>query len=205
MVTRDRAPVGRCPQTLAESEAVCGSWNRVAERVRVSPLRIVTRRALRRAQDDRWLPNPDRAVVTRSVMPDGRVMLFEADEWSWVLPRGDEDRIVRYFTWLERRLRADGIELLVVLAPKKHTVYGPLLAAPPGDPEAGAQSLRRIASGLAAARVPVVDLTAPLRAAAAAELAAGRYIYFLDDTHWNAAGIGVAARVIAPYLAARAP
>ena len=199
MVTRDRAALGRCPPAVATSPELCAVYNRVVERSRVSPVRIVARRALRRLQNDRWLPNPDRAVVTRTTLPDGSAMLFEASEWTWVLPPGDEARIVRYFTWLERRLRRERVVLLVVLAPKKHTVYGPLLERR-RDSELGAQSLARIEAGLKAARVPVANLTEPLRAAAALELAAGRYVYFLDDTHWNAAGIAEAARAIAPVL-----
>lgn len=196
---RDRAPVGRCPDLVAASPDVCAIYNRAIEHSRVSPVRIVASRVLRRLQNDRWLPNPDRAVVTRTTLPDGSAMLFEASEWTWVLPPGDEERVVRYFTWLERRLRREQVVLLVVLAPKKHTVYGPLLERR-RDSESGAQSLARIEAGLKAARVPVVNLTGPLRAAAAVELAAGRYVYFLDDTHWNAAGIAEAARAIAPTL-----
>ncbi len=204
MVTRDRAPVGRCPQALAELPGVCTNYNRVVERWRVSPLRVVTGRMLRRLQNDRWLPNPYRDVVTRTSLPDGSAMLFESSEWTWALPRTDEDRIVRYFQWLDRRLRLEEVQLLVVLAPKKHTVYGPLLERQ-RDGESGAQSLARIAAGLEAARVGVINLTEPLRAAAEIELAAGRYVYFLDDTHWNAAGIAAAARVIAPELRRRLP
>jgi hypothetical protein len=199
MVTRDRAPVGRCPQAFAELPSVCVAYNQVIERWRVGPVRIIARRALRRVQNDYWLPNPDRSLVTRTPLPGGGAMLFEASEWTWVLPPADEQRVVRYFTWLERRLRPDSVGLLVVLAPKKHTVYGPLLE-PGRDGESGAQSLARIASGLAAQRVPVIDLTPALRAAAAAALPDGRYVYFLDDTHWNAAGIAAAARVIARRL-----
>ena len=44
MVTRDRAPVGRCPQALADLESLCAFYNRLVERTRVSPLRIVTGR-----------------------------------------------------------------------------------------------------------------------------------------------------------------
>lgn len=199
IVGRDRAPVGRCPDLVAASPGLCAFYNRAIEHSRVSPVRIVASRVLRRMQNDRWLPNPDRGVVTRTTLPDGSAMLFEASEWTWVLPPGDEERVVRYFTWLERRLRREQVVLLVVLAPKKHTVYGPLLGGR-RDSESGAQSLARIEAGLKAARVQVVNLTEPLRAAASVELAAGRYVYFLDDTHWNAAGIAEAARAIAPAL-----
>jgi hypothetical protein len=168
--------------------------------VRVSPVRVITRRLLRRVQDDQWLPNPDRGVVHRGHLPDGREMLFEATDLVWSLPAAEEARVVRYFAWLERRLAREGVALLVVLAPKKYTVYGPLAGPSPGDPDAGARSLARIAAGLEGAGVQAVDLTPLLRAAARAGLEQGRTVYFLDDTHWNAAGIGVAADAIAPRL-----
>lgn len=51
--------------------------------------------------------------------------------------------------------------------------------------------------------IPAVDLTPGLRQAADAALPEGTYVYFRDDTHWNAAGIAAAARVLAPYVADR--
>jgi hypothetical protein len=41
-----------------------------------------------------------------------------------------------------------------------------------------------------------VDCTPPYRAVAARALAEDRYLYLRDDTHWNPAGVGVAAREI---------
>lgn len=205
LLLEGRPPVGRCSEALASQAALCGAYNWLDDRTRVSPVRVVTRRLLRRVQNDRWLPNPDRDVVHRARLPDGREMLFEAAELEWTLPRADEQRIVRYFTWLQRRMSREGIALLVVLAPRKHTVYGPLVQDPVAASDSGAQSLARIATGLTTAGVPVVDLTPVLRAAAADALAQGRYLYFLDDTHWNAAGIEAAARAIAPELRRRLP
>jgi hypothetical protein len=200
LVTSERTRAARCPDLLADRPAGCRAYAWVADRARVSPVRVITRRLLRRVQDDRWLPNPDRGVVHRGRLPDGRDILFEATDLEWSLPAAEEARIVRYFSWLERRLAREGIALLVVLTPKKYTVYGPLAGASPGDPDAGAHSLARIAAGLGARGVAAVDLTPVLRAAAAAALEHGRTVYFLDDTHWNAAGIAAAARAIAPRL-----
>jgi hypothetical protein len=198
----ERGRAARCPDLLAGRPAACRAFSWAADRARVSPVRVVTRRLLRRVQDDRWLPNPDRGVVHRGRLPDGREMLFEATDLVWSLPIAEEERVVRYFAWLERRLARDGVALLVVLAPKKYTVYGPLTGPSPGDPDAGARSLARIAAGLEDAGVRAVDLTPLLRAAARTGLEHGRTVYFLDDTHWNAAGIGVAAAAIAPRLQA---
>ncbi len=197
----ERGRAARCPDLLAERPAGCRAYSWAADRARVSPVRVVTRRLLRRVQDDHWLPNPDRGVVHRGRLQDGREMLFEATDLVWSLPVAEEGRVVRYFAWLERRLAREGVALLVVLAPKKYTVYGSLAGPSPGDPDAGAQSLARIAAGLEGAGVRAVDLTPLLRAAARTGLEQGRTVYFLDDTHWNTAGIGVAAEAIAPLKA----
>jgi acetyltransferase AlgX (SGNH hydrolase-like protein) len=44
--------------------------------------------------------------------------------------------------------------------------------------------------------IPMLDLTAALQA----EVAAGREVYFPDDTHWNALGHATAARQLAKFL-----
>jgi len=194
----------RCPLGVGDaSDAVCRTFNRLYERTKVSPVRVLSRRLLRHFQDDRWFPNPDRADVLRATLRNGREMLFQGTDAAWTPERASEDQAVRYFTWLERRLAKEGLDLLVVLVPRKYTVYGPLLEAAGGDVDVGARSLARIAQRLEAEAVPVVDLTASLRAAAVAALDQGRYVYFLDDTHWNADGIAVAAGVIAPKVARR--
>jgi hypothetical protein len=43
----------------------------------------------------------------------------------------------------------------------------------------------------------VLNLTPEFRKQAEALLARGEYLYWLDDTHWNAEGIRVAAQEIA--------
>ena len=44
--------------------------------------------------------------------------------------------------------------------------------------------------------IPVINLTDEYMQAAAREFQQGRYIYWLDDTHWNAEGIEIAAKAI---------
>jgi hypothetical protein len=128
-------------------------------------------------------------------------MLFQGTDAAWRPAPTTIAAAERYFTWLERRLRRDGVRLLVVLAPRKYTVYGPLVDGGIGDVDTGARLLTRIAQRLTDRGVPVVDLTPALRAAARDSLAAGRYVYFLDDTHWNARGIAVAADTVAAAVA----
>jgi hypothetical protein len=49
---------------------------------------------------------------------------------------------------------------------------------------------------LAAANVPVLNLTPLFREQAASLLARDEYLYWLDDTHWNGEGIREAAQAI---------
>ena len=48
--------------------------------------------------------------------------------------------------------------------------------------------------------LPLLDLTPALRTAAARALAQGEFVFWPDDTHWNAAGIRAAADALAPFL-----
>lgn len=198
----------RCPLGVGDAgNAWCRAYNALYERSRVSPMRVLSRRVVRRLQNDRWLPNPDRDAVLRARLSDGREMLFQGDDADWRPAAAEEERAVRYFTWLDRRLDREGLGLLVVLVPRKYTVYAPLFEARAREPDAGARSLERIARRLHDQGVPVVDLTPALREAAVRELREGRTVYFRDDTHWNALGIAVAADAIAPRVGSldRAP
>jgi hypothetical protein len=192
----------RCPLGVGDaSSPICRAFNHWYERARVSPVRVAARRALRLVQDDRLFPNPDRNAVLRARLRGGPEMLFQGTDAAWRPAPTTIAAAERYFTWLERRLRRDGVRLLVVLAPRKYTVYGPLVDGGIGDVDTGARLLTRIAQRLTDRGVPVVDLTPALRAAARDSLAAGRYVYFLDDTHWNARGIAVAADTVAAAVA----
>lgn len=48
--------------------------------------------------------------------------------------------------------------------------------------------------------LPLVDLTGPLAGEARRLLDQGRTVWYPDDTHWNAAGIAVAAREVAAFI-----
>lgn len=85
-----------------------------------------------------------------------------------------------------------------VFIPTKYRVYAPLLDQPPGDlPDAQQAYLSRACTDFS---LPLLDLTPALRAAAARALAQGEFVYWPDDTHWNAAGIRAAADALAPFL-----
>jgi hypothetical protein len=138
--------------------------------------------------------SPQFAWVTVAPLRNGQPILFFGGD---VAVASDPDRTISpdYLVWLKSQLAKRNLELVVLLVPTKYSVYGPLLK----DPPAGAPSdlpLRRLAERLEAENVFVVNVTTALRKQADDDLARNEYVYFIDDTHWNERGIGVAAQAL---------
>jgi hypothetical protein len=198
-------PTARCRERLAAVHlaGACRLAGWLRRHARVSPLEILGRRAWKILQDGRWLPNPYARLVVLERLRNGQETLFLAEERTRFPLARSERAAVRSFRWLHARLAQERFALIVVLVPHKYTVYQPLLERPDEGPDESASYLNHLEQGLRAAGVPVLNLTAPFRAAAAAELERGAYIYYRDDTHWNPAGAALAAREIAGLLDAR--
>jgi SGNH hydrolase-like domain, acetyltransferase AlgX len=157
-----------------------------------SPVQIWAGRVIKSFQNDRFLPNPYRGMVDSRTLSNGQGMLFVPTE----VQNYDRDRPTdpSYLIQMRNRLRARGIGLLVVLVPDKYVVYHDLLSPnvrPAQNPPRLFMDI--VAERLSAAQIPVVNLTQPFRAEAALLLKRDSYLYWLDDTHWNAAGINRAA------------
>ena len=122
---------------------------------------------------------------------------------------------------MQRLVRAQGGELVVLFIPFKAQVYLPLLAAsfpgggaasPPFASAWAAKRRRRWRSRMqnrlalndlmrefcAQEGITFLDLTADLQAT----LSTGHNVYFPDDSHWNAAGHETAAVALARLLRA---
>ncbi len=133
---------------------------------------------------------------------------------GWALTR-------RSYQEMQRLVRTQGGELVVLFIPTKAQVYLPLLEASlprdelraalrlclrdqPQPPELEVMLRNRLAlNGLmrefcVEKGIRVLDLTAELQA----ELEAGHNVYFPDDTHWNAAGHETAAAALSRLLQA---
>lgn len=83
---------------------------------------------------------------------------------------------------------------LIVYVPTKYRVYHPLIA--PGDeelPRVNLAKARLIGQELG---VEVLDLTPELQRASRELLPEGKLTFWPDDTHWNPAGIRIAARAM---------
>jgi hypothetical protein len=122
---------------------------------------------------------------------------------------------------MERLVRAQGGELVVVFIPSKAQVYLPLLEAAlpeaelrrdlrlclrdqPRPPGLEVAMRNRLALNdlmrefCAEEGIAFLDLTPELEA----KLSAGHNVYFPDDSHWNAAGHETAAKALARLLRA---
>ena len=116
-------------------------------------------------------------------------------------PEENAAPIVGMVSRVATKFRERGATLVVLLVPEKEQIHARALS--PEDQAAladGDRLLAEIAQGLEAAGTPAVDLMPAFRAATAA----GRRLYWRDDTHWNDAGIRLAAeelwRKVEPLL-----
>jgi hypothetical protein len=168
---------------------------RVKGWLRASPAEIVSRRAYRWLENDLWLPNTP-AQQAISYLLDNQPILF-AEDRIISCPEVTSRLAADYFQWFRDGL--NGLGLFVILVPSKFSVYRPLLDLPMTAEEGSdkASCFATISRSLEDRGIPYVNLTEPLRRAARDALSHGQLLYFRGDTHWNAAGIEIAAKVIA--------
>lgn len=161
---------------------------------RYSPLQILFGRAVKLLQNAEIFPNPYRHEVVTGKLRNGREILFLPTE----LENYEQDRQTdpKFFIQLKTELQNKGIGLLVLLVPDKYVVYHDLLSPVSTRPERR-PFLDVVEQRLADANIPVVNLTPRFRKQAQMLLAYDEYLYWLDDTHWNAEGIREAAQAIA--------
>jgi hypothetical protein len=168
---------------------------RVRGMLTISPLQIASEHALKAWENGRILPNRYVGRVVRGRLASGDSMLF----LSYFFGKFHQKREVptAYWTWLQKELRAGGLELAVVIVPSGYRVYRPFLVEPKPKPgEAVDDYPGRVEDDLRRSGIPALNLTAPLSAAAAKGLQEKQYLYWRDDIHWNVQGTEVAAQAI---------
>ncbi len=116
-------------------------------------------------------------------------------------PGQDAPGIVKVAGRIARGLQVQGMTLVVLLVPEKEQIHARALpAADQPAVAAGPPLFAAIEAGLEAEGVPVVNLMPVFQQATVA----GQRLYWRDDTHWNDAGIRLAAeelwRVVEPLL-----
>jgi len=162
----------------------------------LSPLEIYSRNLLQRLQNDVILPNPYKVGVVRETLLDGTPILFLPAEVESAYEFRDEDGPIKYWAQLSDKLKEAHLKFVVLLVPNKYTIYYSLLHEPArGEPQ-NRHYLSDLESRLRQEGIPVVNLTDVYMQAATSEFKRGRYLYWLDDTHWSATGIEIAAKAI---------
>jgi hypothetical protein len=158
-----------------------------------SPAVILSRKLIKGAENDFWLPNPYRDAVVRRRLNNGDEILFYDGDLS---PARSTKKLSpawrAYLTAISGRLAKENITLIVMLVPNKFTVYGPLTDTVSRD-SGGEEFLSGFEKELRTAGIPVLNLTPLFRTSAAQGLSRHEYLYWRDDTHWNARGIKLAA------------
>jgi len=172
----------------AQQDPGLQGFDRWSQNATYSPLANISRDVVGRLYDGRLLPNPYAVNVVRKRLPDGRPILFQLDDVLDASPEGPR-LWAKYFRVLQKELRQQNFQLIVILVPSKYTVYQPLIKdAVPTNKSEAFDELKKDLPG-----VPVVNTTPALRKAAADGLEHGNLLYWPDDTHWNADGVRVAA------------
>lgn len=160
----------------------------------VSPLQSLGGRARKVVANGRILPNSYASNVVRATLSNGETMLFRAAQVRNFY--GRRALTLDYWRLIRADLQKAHLDILVVVVPDKYRVYRPfLIDQAPANPEAD-NYLDRLDRALQAMGIPVLDLTPVLSAEAARYLERGKYLYWLDDIHWNARGIALAAQAI---------
>jgi hypothetical protein len=158
-----------------------------------SPLQALAAKIEKKIQNDIFLPNSYAPFVIQEKLRSGEPIVFLPAEFKTPSnPRKAADRWAAYFTWYSAQLRNDGLELVVLLVPNRATIYGPLLAQS-RDVSTSRATLTDFANALQNAGVRTVPLKRRYAHDAAALLDQKKYLYFLDDIHWNGNGTAVAA------------
>jgi hypothetical protein len=158
-----------------------------------SPLQAFSAKLEKKIQDDTLLPNSFASFVVQERLRNGEPIVFLPAEFkSPSDPPKAAERWVAYFAWYAAELHKDGLALTVLLVPNRTTIYAPLLAEP-RDVSASRETLDALVNALANLGVRTVPLERRYRQDAAALLHQEKYLYFLDDTHWNGNGTSVAA------------
>jgi hypothetical protein len=152
-------------------------------------------------QDDVILPNVHKGSVEVGWLPNGDWLLFFSEELEGYQVRRPVS--TDYWQGLDTGLRQAGFNLIVLLVPNKYTVYGDMVdnsrifVTPPGSfLEAMHGSLKNIG-------ITAINATEALRREARARITSQQYVYYRDDTHWNAEGTAAAAAEVARVLCTR--
>ncbi|BAF59268.1 MAG: hypothetical protein HPY89_04275 [Pelotomaculum sp.] len=131
-------------------------------------------------------------------LKNGKELLFyKNDLYSFKRPNFEQDlrRSAEFIAYVDRELKKHGITLIFLAVPDKYNAYYEQIA----DEEklsGDARFIDRLTEELKRNGVLAVNLIGAFRD----EINKGNDLYHFDDTHWNTAGAGLAARLVAEEI-----
>jgi len=165
-----------------------------------SPLQALSVKIEKKLQNNILLPNSFAAFAVQKNLRNGVPMVFLPHEFTFPAdPAQTAARWGSYFAWYSAELRKDGLDFVVVIIPSRFSIYGPFLNPPQETPASPAVHAALVAD-LQLAGVPVISLLPRYTRDAALLFPKPAYLYYTDDTHWNACGTAVAASEILLHI-----
>jgi hypothetical protein len=147
-------------------------------------------------QNDVVLPNVAAKNVVVGELQDGQSMLFSADILKRVTTSSKgpflPPRTLQKLIDLNREYKKLGYTYVVMIAPDKYSIYGPLLKRSCDLPRSGCRVLE-VENTLRANGIAVVDIYDVLSREAAKRLDQHEYMYWRDDVHWTPAAVRIVA------------
>jgi hypothetical protein len=163
-----------------------------------------TQKWLHKLQNDLILPHADpywNSSLIEKLRDGEEIGLLPGDRTSQPEENTNFDpEWERYWLDLSVVLHSRGVQLVVVLIPRKFIVYGPLLANPAPQADVKASYWRSLENSLRGDGIPVVNMTDPFRQAANEALGHGELIYPRDESHWGFKAREMAAERVAQEL-----
>lgn len=168
----------------------------------VSPFRIVMENLFNFFFNGKTLPNSQARNISIRKLKDGEIMLMHSPDYIATLSShySNVEDAVEYCKFLKRDLQDHHFNLLVLLVPLKDTVYRAYLKEPDESPLTTELRFDDVERKLKRNNIRVVNLKEDFIKAAGNAINSQHYIYGLDDSHWNAEGIRIAAERVAREL-----
>lgn len=158
-----------------------------------SPLQGLSAKLEKQIQNNVLLPNSFADFVIQEKLRNGESIVFLPAEFKFPRdPRRAAEQWSAYFSWYAGELRKDGLDLVVLLVPNRSTIYAPLLAKP-RDVSASRATLIELSDSLRRKGVLTVPFLYRYEGDARVLLDQNKYLYLLDDSHWNGDGTSIAA------------
>ena len=149
--------------------------------------------------DDYFLPSPFHQLGFRETLLNSEQILFWKKNTERTVSRHDEELLALKLKDFSSKLSLENLDFTVVLLPSSYSSYHKLIENPKYTMPTSS-FLMRFHKQLEERGVRVINLEKDMRQATERAYREGKYLYWRDDTHWNADGIEVASGLIARRL-----